>query len=294
LNLIIFARRIAFSAIMAACLSFAFSHEAEAAMTSPFEQAAAGACERAAARACERNASQGRVLGGIAPHHDLAIEMIARFYAEIASPQVRRVWLLSPDHFKRAQNHAAVCGEDWATANRTLYADRLAKSGFDRMKIVEVNSRLFAAEHGITIHIPFIARAFPNARVVPMVLKSNISDVALLTLKNFMMKNIGDGDAIILSMDLSHYKTPEAMAAEDERTLAVLTNLEPMRTDALDVDARRATSLVLRLFRELGAERGTILEHTDSSALPGRRVESGTSYATIIYKTSAREPVKEP
>jgi AmmeMemoRadiSam system protein B len=260
---------------------------AEAAFTSPFEAAAARAFDHARNEATrERDAFRGRVLGGVAPHHDLAIEMIARFYAEIASPRVRRVWLLSPDHFRRAQNYAAVCGEDWTTAAGTLHADRLAKSGFERMKIVEVNSGFFVYEHGITIHIPFIARAFPNASIVPMVLKSNIPDVALLTLKNFMMKNIGDGDAVILSMDLSHYKTPEAMAAEDERTLAVLTNLEPMKTDGLDVDARRAASLVLRLFRELGAERGTMLEHTDSSALLGRRVESGTSYATIVYQCS--------
>jgi hypothetical protein len=87
-------------------------------------------------------------------------------------------------------------------------------------------------------------------------------------------------------MDLSHYKTPEAMAAEDERTLEVLRNIQPMRTGGLDVDARRAASLVLRLFKEMGAERGIVLEHTDSSALLGRRIESGTSYVTMIYRAT--------
>jgi hypothetical protein len=84
-------------------------------------------------------------------------------------------------------------------------------------------------------------------------------------------------------MDLSHYKTPEAMASEDVKTLDVLENLRFARTNDIDTDARRAASLALRLFIDLGAERGMILERTDSSSALGRRIESGTSYATVVY-----------
>jgi AmmeMemoRadiSam system protein B len=230
--------------------------------------------------------AEARILGGIAPHHGLAVDMIERFYEEISSqnPQkISRVWLLSPDHFKRVKNHVAVCGDDWQTTSRVLEADAAAKSGFSGMKVVETDARLFFEEHGITIHIPLIARYFPNATVVPMILKSNIPDVALLILKNYMLGVMDEGDVIILSMDLSHYKTPEEMALEDERTLKVLANLEPMKTDSIDIDARRAASLVLRLFRELDAERGVVMEHMDTSDILGYRVESGTSYATIVY-----------
>ena len=230
----------------------------------------------------------GRVLGGITPHHGVALSMMTRFYEGISShsnsEKISRVWLLSPDHFKRAKNYALVCGDDWQAAGRILEADAAAKSGFDRMAIVGADAGLFAEEHGITIHIPLIARYFPNATVVPMVLNSNIPDVALLMLKNYMLGAMREGDVIILSMDLSHYKTPEEMAEEDERTLEVLTNLEPMKTDHIDVDARRAASLVLRLFKDLGAERGVLMEHMGTSDILGYRVESGTSYATIVYR----------
>ena len=237
---------------------------------------------------CAAACADAVTLGGITPHHGLAMDMIVRFYERISSEKTLRVWLLSPDHFKRAKNYAVVCGDDWRTASRILEADAAAKSGFDRMGVVDTGSRLFAGEHGITIHIPLIARYFPNATVVPMVLKSNIPDVALLMLKNYMLKSMREGDVIILSMDLSHYKTPEEMAAEDERTLEVLTNLEPMKADRVDIDARRAASLVLRLFKELGAERGVLMEHMDTSDILGYRVESGTSYATIIYRGGQR------
>ena len=253
-------------------------------MTSPFEGDVARAVERERINRETRADTGTRVLGGITPHHGIALDMIARFYERISSEKILRVWLLSPDHFERARNYASVCGDNWQTAGRILEADAAAKNGFDRMSVVEINPRLFAEEHGITIHIPLIAQYFPNATVVPMVLKSNTPDIAILMLKNYMLGAMRENDIIILSMDLSHYKTPEEMAEEDERSLAVLTGLEPMRTDLIDIDARRAASLVLRLFRERGAERGIVIERMDSSDVLGYRVESGTSYATIVYK----------
>jgi hypothetical protein len=42
------------------------------------------------------------------------------------------------------------------------------------------------------------------------------------------------------------------------------------------------------LFREFGIEKGIVLEHADSSSILGRRVESGTSYAAILYGVPGR------
>ena len=229
------------------------------------------------------NANAARYLGGVTPHHDLALAMIVRFYERIASPEARRVWLFSPDHFHKARNLAAFCAADWALSGGTLEADEEASESRKGLAIAEANARLFASEHGITLHIPLVARYFPNAKVVPMVLNRNISDVGILILRDKIRSLLRSDDVIILSMDLSHYKTPEGMASEDVKTLDVLENLRFTRADGIDADARRAASLVLRLFKDLGAARGTVLEHTDSSAILGRRVESGTSYATIVY-----------
>jgi len=282
---------IVFSNSFLLLLFFTFLTNSSAELTSPFEGDVARVLERAVEQTQVNDGRENtgsRTLGGITPHHGIALDMIARFYDRISSEKISRVWLLSPDHFMRAKDYAVVCGDDWQTAGRILEADAVAKNGFDRMSLVGADARLFAEEHGITIHIPLIARYFPNATVVPMVLKSNISDVALLMLKNYMLGAMEETDVIILSMDLSHYKTPEEMKKEDERTLEVLTNLEPMRTDHLDIDARRAAALVLRLFKELGAERGDIMERMDTTDILGYRVESGTSYATIVYMETRR------
>ncbi|MBL3539825.1 AmmeMemoRadiSam system protein B [Aminivibrio sp.] len=228
-----------------------------------------------------------RIIGGIVPHHDLALGMIGRFYDHLGSPDVRRVWLLSPDHFRRARTFAVLSPDDWRTPERILRADREACETLPSLSVAGADRVLFRREHGITIHIPFIARHFPNASVVPLVIGARTPDLALIILKNAVRDLLRDGDAVILSMDLSHYKTPELMAAEDRKTLEVLANVRPAGTKTIDVDARPAAALVLMLFRECGIEKGTVLEHTDSSSILGRRVESGTSYAAILYGMAA-------
>ncbi|MDR3265069.1 MAG: AmmeMemoRadiSam system protein B [Synergistaceae bacterium] len=249
--------------------------------------------DRAVGRALENfsdisKSGEGAFAGGIVPHHDLALDMIVRFYAKLSVSSgrrnVSRVWLFAPDHFRRAKRFVAVCPSDWKLTSGVLSADGAAVEALRSMKIVEARSDLFAPEHGITLHIPLIARFFPGATVVPIVLRPDIPDLALLRLEKEIRGLAGGGDLVILSMDLSHYNPPEAMALEDERTLSALTEMRPRATGAIDVDARRAAALVLMLFRDMGAEKGELLEHTDSSALLGRRVESGTSYATILYR----------
>ncbi|GHV50069.1 hypothetical protein FACS1894216_01590 [Synergistales bacterium] len=232
------------------------------------------------------------------PHHDIAAEMITRFYDELSKKKnVKRIYLLAPDHFRRARNWAAVCDTDWQVAGSgTPKADAGAVNRLKSLNIVEARSDMFACEHGITVHIPFIARYFKDAAVVPIVLRPDIPDIALLSIRNAIREMAGEDELIILSMDFSHYKTPEEMAEEDKRSLCALTNMNIMKLSRVDVDARRAAALVTLLFRDRGAVRGEVLERSDSSEVLGRRVESGTSYATVIYRKKHKmdaRPVNE-
>ncbi|MGI6782844.1 MAG: AmmeMemoRadiSam system protein B [Aminivibrio sp.] len=224
------------------------------------------------------------VRGGIVPHHDIAADMIEEFYRRAGSEEASRVWIFSPDHFRRAKTFAPFCPDDWQTPLRTMKADGDASRILAKLSVSGPDGALFQKEHGITVHIPYIAEHFPNATVMPMTVSSNTPDLALLELKKAILKAAGEGDVFILSMDLSHYKTPEAMAGEDEKTLPVLTGLSHGRTGEIDVDARRAAALLLMIMKDLGVKEGTVIRRSDTSEILGRRVESGTSYGTIVYE----------
>ncbi|MDR3332405.1 MAG: AmmeMemoRadiSam system protein B [Synergistaceae bacterium] len=258
-------------------------------LVSPFERHVESAIESygTSGGTGAENTDGARCLGGITPHHDAALAMIVRFYEKLSSRRIKRVWLFSPDHFRQSRNLVALCGADWRASGRVLEADRGVCEFLDELGIVETNDLMFKREHGITLHIPLVARYFPSAKIIPIVLDPNIPDIALIMLRKRIMDLIALDDIIILSMDLSHYKTPEGMAAEDVKTLDVLRGLKFGATRGIDVDAGRAASLVLRLFKAMGAKRGVVMEHSDTSEMVGRRIEFGTSYATVLYKTSS-------
>jgi AmmeMemoRadiSam system protein B len=254
---------------------------ANAILRSPFDETAGNAFSSFTR---SREESGNRILGGVVPHHEIALGMMLHFYDRFPAQKVERVFLFSPDHFKQVTGWAAVCADGWETSSRTLHSDESAIAALVGTNIALENSQIFAAEHGITIHIPLVARFFPNAAVVPVLLRHDIPDMAVLSLRKALMSVMREGDVVILSMDLSHYKTPEAMAAEDKRTLAVLTGMSVAATGSIDADAGRASSLVMLVLRDMGARSGELIERTDSSSILGKRFESGTSYATIIYR----------
>jgi AmmeMemoRadiSam system protein B len=228
--------------------------------------------------------------GGICPHHALAFPMIIKFYEELiaGTPEggkgIKRVFLFSPDHFQKVRGQLAISSKNWKLNSKILYSDTVAINYLANLKISSDSPVIFKEEHGITIHVPLISHYFPNATIVPILLNKDISNLALLILKKKLKELYDkDTDLIILSMDLSHYKTPEGMAKEDKKTIPVLTELLFFNTMDLDIDAHRASQLTLNLFKDFGVKEAVLLEHKNSSDFLGYRVEHGTSYATILY-----------
>ena len=266
-------------ALLALACVFGFPSSAPAILRSPFDKAMSEAY-------MSRDTAvvgDGRALGGVVPHHDIAVEMMTRFYGHFDKNRVKRIFILAPDHFGRARRPVAVCPDDWELSSGTIRADGEAAEALGKLSFVDTRPDLFAGEHGVTVHIPLLAEFFPRASVVPIVFGPNIPDTAILSLRNALRSVMRDGDIVILSADLSHYKTPEAMATEDERTIRALANMDAAALNSADIDARKAAALALLLMKDMGARSGRLLERSDTSDILGYRIESGTSYATIIY-----------
>ncbi|MDR3204407.1 MAG: AmmeMemoRadiSam system protein B [Deltaproteobacteria bacterium] len=231
--------------------------------------------------------SQKIFVGGLSPHHDLALPMIVRFFQTLSAnskDNIKRVWLLAPDHFGQVRGLAQVCPAPWRLSHRRVEADSEAVKVLKESQLAESEAKIFSREHGVTLHIPLIGHFFPKSTVVPILLNQKIPNLGILAIKNKIRELFSTQDLLILSMDLSHYKNPQSLALEDQKTLKVLTELNFGQTGKLDVDARHAANLTLRLFKDLGATKTQVLERRDCSYFLERRVESGVSYATVVYE----------
>ena len=271
-------KKIAFALLVFAWI-FAHASSGFAILRSPFDKAMSEAY-----MSRDRTVvGDSRALGGVVPHHDIAAGMMTRFYGHFDENRVKRIFILAPDHFNRARRPVTVCPDDWELSSGAIRADGEALEALGKLSIVDTRSDLFAGEHGVTVHIPLLAGFFPRASVVPIVLRPDIPDTMILSLRNALRSIMRDGDIVILSADLSHYKTPEAMAEEDVRTIRALTNMDAAALNSVDIDARKAAALMLLLLKDMGARSGKLLERSDISDILGYRIESGTSYAAVIY-----------
>ena len=233
----------------------------------------------------------GRIVGGIAPHHDVAGAMILRFYATLKASGLspKRVVLIAPDHYRAGRSAVTVCGADWETASGTLRADAAAVGAIARSGAAARDDRIFVREHGVTTHLPLIRQTFPDATVVPIVVRTSASDMQLLVLRKILLPFLRDGGLVLLSMDLSHGKPPRRAATEDERTLPTLLRGDGSALKGCDIDSPRGAALFLAIVRDLGSlprernERGVVLDHTDSGVIRNRPEESCTSYATMLF-----------
>ncbi|WP_300525304.1 AmmeMemoRadiSam system protein B [Aminiphilus sp.] len=244
-----------------------------------------GAAEGAEGAADRDNAVSPAVAGGIVPHHDPAGAMMLRFYDALAEavPAPERIILIAPDHYRAGRSPVSTCGADWLTEFGLLSADREGIAALTGAGLVERQDRLFRSEHGITNHLPLLRRTFPGATVLPLVVRKGLSDLHLLALRKALLPLVERGGLILLSMDLSHGKTPAGAAAEDARTLPVLRELRTPALRGLDLDCPRGAALLFALLRDLGATQARLLDHTDSCLLLNDGRSPCTSYATLLY-----------
>ena len=230
---------------------------------------------------------EGRIWGGVAPHHDRAGELLVRFYETLrrSGPSPRRILLLAPDHWRAGRGALTFCGASWETSRGLVPADVEAVTALHALGIVGRNDELFLREHGVTVHLPLLAAFFPGVPVLPLVVRSSVSDLELLALRKALVPLLEAGGLVLLSMDLSHGKSSAEALRQDRRTLSVLTELRSGALRGLDLDCPRGSALFLSLVKDLGARRGVVLEHTTSALLEGNgnAPSPGTSYATLLF-----------
>jgi poly-gamma-glutamate synthesis protein (capsule biosynthesis protein) len=111
-------------------------------------------------------------------HHVLASDLLQRFFVSIdqVRPDVRRIILISPDHYKRGTSPISVGTTDYVTQSRVVRVDRTAIEHLHLLGVAFGDRELFEHEHGIGALIPFLAKAFPQAAIVPLVVRADIAD----------------------------------------------------------------------------------------------------------------------
>src|SRR3990167_5561105 len=115
----------------------------------------------------------GQIVGGVVPHHDLIQSEIANFWVGMkkeTSPQT--IILIGPDHPNLGSTSVTLpqTNEPWG---EKVVLDETILENLARQKTISRNDHPFYYEHSISLHVPYITSLFPEAKLVPVILRSD-------------------------------------------------------------------------------------------------------------------------
>jgi AmmeMemoRadiSam system protein B len=224
------------------------------------------------------------VKGLIVNHHLLASHLITEAFL-VLDKEPKSIIILSPNHFYAGNNIVQVADVEWNTPYGTVCGDDKRIKILGESELVGIENISFRKEHGIFNIIPFIKKFFPNAKIVPVIIKDSLTreeaDIFILTLE----KVIDNNTVLVGSFDFSHEASPQITEKRDKISLSVLDNLLIDEIyDSVHVDSRPGLYIISKLFKSKNLD-FNVLNNTNSSVLIDNKNQTDTtSYITGYFK----------
>lgn len=224
-------------------------------------------------------------------HHLLVKDKIADVFETVARDDIRTVVLVSPNHFSLGTGAAQVSTGTWSTPYGTVAADVDAITTL-QAAVPELVHDEYAAphEHGISALTPFVARSFPEANIVPIILDESLApDVAwrlgeaIATMPDVML---------FASVDMTHYHDADYTAENDVAVLAKLDDVAACAATRCVFDFAIDSNAALRVLFGFAGARGTTawhLTHHGSSLAMGATSDPAENTSHILGFFTARE-----
>jgi AmmeMemoRadiSam system protein B len=229
-------------------------------------------------------AEKSQVRAGIVPHHFLARDLIAAFFQGIASPSVSRVILVGPDHFKSFSGTDPLSFTTllpWRTPFGGLEPDRRFIQHLASEDACLGSDKIFMRDHSIWVLVPFVKKAFPQAHIVPLVLRNNREYARFRELGETLARLDDQEGILVVSSDFSHGVSQDQAMRLDRESITNLGRLDLDHIARIHCDCRPCLAVLLGFLGEEQSFR--LLDRQTSRDLGAPPGEPLTSYVSGYY-----------
>ncbi|MDD3190834.1 MAG: AmmeMemoRadiSam system protein B [Candidatus Pacebacteria bacterium] len=234
----------------------------------------------------EVDVSNKDIVAGIIPHHLLAADMIAEFFKNLEDKDYDTIVLIGPNHSNLGENKTITSSYDWQTPYGVLECDDNLYASISSSMGIGAEESFISEEHSITSELAFIKRTFPDAKILPIILKSTVNAQEAAGLARGIYetsKEQHEKVLVLASADFSHYKNSAQAQADDIESIAAINNSDFESVYDLAVDSPSSIFAVMEFGRLSGAE-FLLLNNSNSALLSGKLgLESTTSYVTGYF-----------
>lgn len=226
------------------------------------------------------------IRAGIVTHHFLAHRLMVDFFQclkAVSSP--KKILLIGPNHYHQGTQPISLSSLPWRTPFGPLRADRSSIARIQARLGLPEDPDAFSGEHSLGVLIPFVKFYFPDAEIVPVLLKAGVSEPMLEGFSDILLEFLRQpSHLVILSMDFSHDCSAETADTADQAARKAVASLQDDQTSGLHVDCRSGLRVLLKTLRRLDNVQVDFRDHTNSAVLTGHRGQTNvTSYFTIFF-----------
>jgi len=161
-------------------------------------------------------------------------------------------------------------------------------------------------EHSIEVQLPFLTRACPSSRLVPLLVSCASVQACVSAgeaLGRLLAKLLAEGSsvALVASSDFAHYPDERDALEVNRRLVPLISRLDPEAVAGEEAALRRSTIrglacglcglepvlFALGAFRAMGLAPGQLLAEATSADVPGGDPFRTVGYATIAFGAAA-------
>lgn len=222
------------------------------------------------------------VKGILVNHHLLGARLISDALNVAASNKRMTIVLLSPNHFSRGRGNIIGSRYHWKTPYGILEPDKKITEQFGKTSI-SVDETPFPKEHGIFNLIPYIKRTFPNAKIMPLIIKDSLTMQESALFARKLIEILPRESLLIASLDFSHEVTSAVADSQDRASLEIIRNFKYDKLEDVKVDSKPALAIFLQFLGFSGATDFQLLNNTNSSKILKQDRTDTTSYITGFF-----------
>ncbi|MBU4315453.1 AmmeMemoRadiSam system protein B, partial [Patescibacteria group bacterium] len=199
--------------------------------------------------------------------HLVVADEIAKVFETIGSREADTVIILSPNHFAQGISPLQTTYGSWETYYGSVEAGSdIIDELTGEIEVLRIEDNTFENEHGVSSIVPFVAKSFPDAKLVPLVIDESLSSEDCIALVQAIQKHAPDA-VVIASIDMSHYMPLYAQEFHDEITLRALESASTQDI-ALEIDANAVLDVLMRI-NEARVTQDWQISYHDSSIQEG-------------------------
>ena len=220
----------------------------------------------------------GRVVALVSPHAGLryAGPVAAEAYSLLRGRRALSLVLVGPSHRVAFEGVSVYTQGAFETPlGIARVAEDLAEAIARAHPSITTDSWPHREEHSLEMQLPFLQRAVPDARIVPVLLGTQTRSAVDVLAAALAATLAGREVVLVASTDLSHYHSAVRAGELDARVTECVARLEPdVLMDRLESYPGHACGggalvAVMKAARALGADRGHVLRYATSADVSG-------------------------